>query len=560
MYQNSKILKLFEGPLIFALVIFAASYWFFAYWVAQNGGQVWVPPTSLPHHPYAMRDFDLNFWSSLTYMFTQNPLYTVLTWTMLKTDPAHNGFIGYLILHYLMGSAAIISLYQLSNLLNLNNKLTGIALALFVFNPGFFYEFSVSWYDFLSMCLVSISLLFWAKLILEFNSWNLISTLSALTLLVMYRSLFHPLLFLLPIIISIALWHKQHWVKVLCYSLIPLALTMAPYIKNYIIFDTFNTGIGSFSMAYKTISFEYLSSEDLFKEIQQGHLTPIDLCYSHRMPLTFQGRLFNRDTCFKEILPQFAREKVLEMQFMPQPIILENTSNGFSESYIPNTLEGLVVAKQVVKDSKNFLIHHPLFYLRGVANSLMQYFRSNNTYNYIIALNVRKFPLWFVSPSGEIDLGLQPHIAIGILGSLFYALCFAANLRKKNLYSVVQLIGLCLLLSPIMLGFPHLKGTLGILTIWTFSFSIVLSIIALCRNLFVSSVETNAKLRCIVMTIALVIVYNLVLTTTITGSEQERYRFPVDGLLLILFLFWLSQMLRVFVNDKSHISNFKSQR
>jgi hypothetical protein len=79
---------------------------------------------------------------------------------------------------------------------------------------------------------------------------------------------------------------------------------------------------------------------------------------------------------------------------------------------------------------------------------------------------------------------------------------------------------------------------------WSFIFIAPSALIALWINLS-KPLEINdqiKKMRLTIEYLAFVCFYFMALVVLIPGSEQERYRFVVEGLIIILFLFWVSSI------------------
>lgn len=547
-----------------------ASFWFFSFWVLKNNGVIWASPLGIGHHPFQLELFNTHFMESITYLFMQSPFYSVVTWLMLKINPVDQGFYAYLVLHYFMGFFALICLYKILLYLQIRKWLITLALSYFVFNPAFYLAFTSGWYDFLSMCLVSIMAYQFVRIIEQYSRKNLFYFLTSMTILVMYRSLFHPILFFIPVIIILTLVYRQHWRTILLYSLLPLLLTLAPYVKNYVIFDKFDVAAGSFGLAIRAPTYEYRSADALIDEIEKGRLSPLVLCYKEiKQPIIYKGQIYNEENCYKHIIPQFAlseAKSILDKKpYLAIPAILQGQNNlGFSDNYIPNSLTGLVIARQMGEDAKSYLFHHPYEYLDYVLINTSQLFRTNTTYHYLIANNYRHFPLWFgsrifsfdflkfsrpadVNKYGPFDTSYRPLILIGMLCAFTYAMLFAANAKRRKLLSVIHLLGLLVILFPVLTRYEHMHLMLSLQRsiVWSFMFIIPSAIAAIWVNLLKPLVQDDAsrKMRIVLAFFVFVCIYFMTLVDLIPGSEQERYRFVVEGLIISLFLFWATNML-----------------
>ena len=204
-------------------------------------------------------------------------------------------------------------------------------------------------------------------------------------------------------LVILTLVYRQHWRTILLYSLLPLILTLAPYVKNYAIFGIFDVAAGSFGLAIRAPTYEYRSAEVLLNEIEKGQLSPLVLCYKQILqPVIYNGQIYSSENCYKHIIPEFAQSEaksILDKKpYLAYPAILQaQNTPGFRDNVIPNNLAGLVIARQMDKDAKSYLFHHPKEYKDSVLNNILQLFRTNTTYHFLIANNWRNFPLWFGS-------------------------------------------------------------------------------------------------------------------------------------------------------------------
>lgn len=546
-------------------LFFFTSYWFFSFFVLQNGGSVFSHPLGIAHHVFPLSMYDRDFVNMFIYNFTQAPLYSVLTWLLLKSE--QSWMYVYIILHHVVGYYAIFCLYRILQKLNINSCLITLGLSMFVFNPAYYHSFSTGWYDYLTMCLVSIVCYHFVALQQCFKIKRLVTFFIYLTILVSYRNMFHPILFAIPSIIFICLRHKEYCKRIIFYSIIPLMICVAPYIKNYFVFGTFSTSIGSLAIAQKTLSFEYITKEQMMKDIQDKTLSPIVLCYNGQVDNTFYNNmLYNKKTCAHDVPSALYSDKVNDL--LTTKPYLHNASmlpGVFGESSIPNTLLGLVVAKDLIKNHRSFIRHHPSQYIVSVKNAIRQYFRTNNSYAHIIAVNGRHFPDWFASPKMNLDFlpmknpvtschGVcddYPRLLIifGIILSLcfglFYILC---DTKRLWTYMMITLIGLSILaLSKNLID----VAWIGFILMFIFAFSaMTLYAIKLMRNTVVIDVTTKAILCYMIF----IILYFGLLIVTIVGSEQERYRFVTDGIQLVVFLFFINKL---YLSCKRTLSEYR---
>lgn len=553
--------KIFDRGFLIILIFYFSSYWFFSFWVLQNHGVTWSGPFSIPHHPFKLALFDTDFWQTLTYMFVQSPLYSYFSWFLYQINPGDDGFTVYLTLHYVTGFFALCALYRMSQSLKIAHAVVVVILSYFVFNVGFYFGFSTGWNDYLCMCLTAYLAFFFMRLTEEFTSFNLIFFLTTLTLLVSYRALFSPLTFFLPLVIVLMLIFKKHWKKILIFSIVPFFITLAPYVKNQIIFGSFNVANGQFAAAFKASTYQWAHKDLIMEDVRAGRLNPIVLCFSSvGKQITYQGQVFTQENCKNNIIPEMMAPKVQQLlaarPYLAQPEILQPENNVSAlGDYIPNTLTGYVLAQEMVENSKSFIKHHPLQYLNHIKHNFYNLFKSNTQYHFSIAVNWRHFPEWF---NQRFNLAFYHQIsylkkyqvfatteyniliAIGMLGCMIYAFLYAGNVSHKKLISTIHFFFLIFLLIMFKKRYAFINLTLicsGILLLFGIAQTI--------KTLWLQSInihDATIKSRLLIAFMAMVSLYLMIIVSLIPSSEQERYRFAVEGLLNILFMFWLCEM------------------
>jgi len=549
--------KTFDRGFTIILIFYFTSYWFFSYWVQQNHGYTWGSPFSIPHHPFKVELFRTDFWQTLTYMFVQSPLYSYFSWLMTNAG-AHDEFIRYIVLHHIAGFFALYALYNMSKSLKIPTWMTVCFLSYFVFNSGFYFAFSMGWNDYLSMCLITYLAFSFMRLTEKFTSFNLIVFFCVLMVLVSYRTLFSPLTFFIPLTLSLALIYREHWKKILAFSLLPFLITLAPQVKNHFVFGSSQVGIGQFAAAFKATTYQWADHDLIMKDIEEGKLSPLVLCFNKAGSTTiYQGNLYNKENCENKIIPEMTapaiKQLLSERPYLANPAVLQpENSKLWLVDDIPNSLMGYVLAQQMIKDSKSFIKNHPAEYFKRAAHNIKNLFQSNTQYEFRIALNWRQFPEWF---NQNFNLAFYHHIpflkdhqvfktdeyniliAWGMLGSLVYALLYAGNSRNKKALSAIHLTGLILLTIIFKKRYAYFNSAL----IWS-SFFFMWGVMLTIKSLWlqrVNSDDSSIKSRLLIAFMAMVSLYLIAIVLLVPSSEQERYRFAVEGLLVILFMFWI---------------------
>lgn len=545
----------------FAIIsfFFFLSYWFFAFFVRLNDGVFWGRTLSIPHHPFRLSMFDQDFWGTVLYNFSQNPFYSILTWLLIKTDPATEGFVGYMVFHHVLGYYAIFCLYRILGLLRVNKLLVVIALSLFVFNPGYYFFFSHGWYDYPSMCLVSIVAYHFLAVAKEYSTKNLVVLFTWLTILVAYRGLFHPLFFMIPTIVGVCLIHRKYVGKTLLYAVIPLLIGLFPYAKNYVLFDSFSPALGSFAMAYKSQTFQYVPNEEILPYVQEGKISPLVFCFNAYPGFTYNGEVYSPENCQSKLPKKLLAKEIEQLRrsnddFGKIGILTDSENMAFDISAIPNSISGVVLGRQMLRDARAYFELVPGQRLASIRNNLSQYFRTNNAYQFIIAVNWHKYPLWFGSPRWNLDFfkinnpepkwnrydfTSRPLIVIFILLPLVFSFFYAAGIDRGDkrfyaFYAYVAIVLFTLLLSK-MSRVPFQAVCV--------SLPFAVSLIGVFAYKLISDPRQLGSRRIAVGYMAGVCLYLMLIVSVVVSSEQERYRFATDGLSLILFLFFIDHLI-----------------
>jgi hypothetical protein len=176
---------------------------------------------------------------SLYYLHSQPPLFNLLVGMVLKWFPGHVT-VAFASLYFMFGLAITLSLYGLFTRLGVPLIPSVIIVCLFVVSPPVvlyenwcFYTYPVT----ACLCLMGF---FLHRFIQERRTWDGIALFSLLLALVLLRPVFH-VLWMVVIAVFVGLAVKKDWKKVVVCGCIPIALALAWYGKNFLLFGTIST-------------------------------------------------------------------------------------------------------------------------------------------------------------------------------------------------------------------------------------------------------------------------------------------------------------------------------
>jgi len=133
-----------------------------------------------------------------------------------------------------------------------------------------------------------------------------------------------------------------------------------------------------------------------------------------------------------------------------------------------------------------------------------------------------------------------------MLGCLAYAFLFAGNVKHKSILMLTHCIGMLVMLFIFNIS----NVFFNIILAWSALFFLWGGIHTF-KSIFLQRLNLNEpqiKTRILIAFMAMLCLYLFAVVVFVPNSEQERYRFAVEGLLLTLFLFWSVHFLRYIRN------------
>jgi len=405
--------------------------------------------------------------------------------------------------------------------------------------------------------------------------------------------------------------------KILLTAFLPFMLVFSMYLKNYILFDTFT--INSFSaevLANITMQWNFPLKYRI-EGINKGYFNDLALCpqSADTIPTKTDDFAYTGYYCYKVIAQKY-RDAYIEKfgtKYVNIPV-LQPQNDDMPQR---NTLGNIGMDKAYQKNAINALMHHPEIYLRNVVQSYFYYFDDSVSYFYENMTNHRHLPVINYFPSYMPNPYVMVFYQFSLLFA-FYYLLFTKELRQSVFAGAFVLQAACILYAALIhvriseilffisMGFllviaavylnpqSSRRTTAGgtvkvffennviaalltscvtlIFTIFFIKFhtfqhvfrfliaqtylSILLFVFAIASFRYWKTSSLDQVQRLSIIFILCNIVYTSAVVTLTAGNEQQRYRFYIDPLYMVLLGLFLSEcVLPIFVGLKSKLEN-----
>lgn len=443
-----------------------------------------------------------NLLQSIYYLHIQPPLFNLFLGSILKLFPDGN-ILAFHSIYLILGLMLVISIFLIMTRLGVSGKLSAILTILFIVSPSCILFENILYYPYPVATFLCLSALFLHKFLCgaRLRDGTLFFTL--LTIIVLTRSLFNILWFIL--FVFILLFYLRHfWRKIILISLIPFLFIILLYAKNSCLYGSFSSSTW-LGMSFCKITTFMLSEDERILLMKKGKISELSLI----KPI--KGLWFYRDHVN---IPEYQKTKI--------PVL-------DPESYMPsgnnlNNIAYISISKQYLKDAVYVLKSHPEVYIKGLASSFRCYlFPSSDWFimshdNRKKTLNIEKF-----------------------YNTVFYGQIFNLN-------------------NPILIrDYSDKKYMNNFFNIGFFLLSGFVIAVSYGIHLILHTLKKKPINIPFVLTI-LFLVINVVYVTFVSNllevGENQRFRFNIDPFLLILFGLFINVVLK----KCKHISYLSSKR
>lgn len=286
---------------------------------------------------------------SLFYLHGQPPGFNLLVGTGLKLFP-HHFYLVFNTLFIFIGLAIAISFYYLLRQLRLSNRLSLILTILFIINPATILSENLFFYDYPVIFYLILSALFLLKFCQSRRLFHIFVFFFLVSLLVLTRSMFHLVWFLL-IVVWLAGYYPKKRNKIITAAVIPLFLVFFLYIKNFVIFHQFsaNSWMG---MGFAKMVLRSYSREKIEKMVKEKKISNVSLV--------------NPFSPLEKYPAQFRKLKKTGIELLDNPI----KSTGYLNF---NQINYIGISQQYFKDSLVLIGSNPNGYLRKLVDVYANY-------------------------------------------------------------------------------------------------------------------------------------------------------------------------------------------
>lgn len=307
---------------------------------------------------------------SLFYLHSQPPGFNLFVGLILKLA---NGYelIVFSTIYRLIGLTSILALYTLLRKLKVSSPLALLSVMFFAISPPVIFYENWLFYTYPVTCLILISSLFLYNHF-ENETWtSLFFFFLIIALIVITRSLFHPIWFIL-ILIGLLVSEKHSIKKVLLCALLPFLIIASLYLKNYLLFDQIHAtswfGMNLTKMTF-TIPFEKITPL-----INKGEISDIAVIKPFRNPEAYT-KYANFDT--------LTGIPVLDKKYR---------STGFTNF---NHIGYISVSKQYYSIAQYLIKKYPNYYGLSVIKAFYTYLRPCSDKKITAGNNRLRINWWF---------------------------------------------------------------------------------------------------------------------------------------------------------------------
>lgn len=209
---------------------------------------------------------------SLYHLHAQPPLFNAFVGLMLKLGGAHHAMLSAAVFR-LLGLAMMLLLLEVMLRCGVRAGLALVLAVLFAINPGTVAMENILFYEYFTAVAVAASIFALHRFVTTSSLRWCIAFFGLAALLVMLRSTFHPSWIAVVVLAGMAVHRLRRRLIAMC-GIMALALPLAWYAKNYVLFGQFGTH-SWLGMNLTHVTTERLGLRPRVQMIGRGELSPI---------------------------------------------------------------------------------------------------------------------------------------------------------------------------------------------------------------------------------------------------------------------------------------------
>jgi 4-amino-4-deoxy-L-arabinose transferase-like glycosyltransferase len=229
-------------------------------------------------------------------------------------------------------------------------------------NPATILYENLLFYDYPVTTLLCLSALFLHRFLSNGKLWNGIAFFMLLSIIVLTRSAFHIVWFILFVCVLL-FYQRSSWKRIVFAAIVPFILIASVYLKNLYVFGIFNSSSWTGFSLSKLTTFA-LPEDERKALINQGKISKFALINPYSVLQDYQKYL----------------SKIRKTNI---PVLDQQTKSTGCDNF--NNIEYVGISKQYLKDAVYVLFSHPKTYLKSLVKAHYLYFLPATEFGFLIA-------------------------------------------------------------------------------------------------------------------------------------------------------------------------------
>lgn len=300
-----------------------------------------------------------HLWECVFYLHSQPPLFNLFLGTVVALAPLHTT-AALAVLYKLMGLLISVAVYALMRRLGIGIYLAVIATVAFIVSPPVLYFENYLFYEYPTMLLLCAAAVALHRFLAHGQGRAGAIAFGLMAGVVLTRSLFQVVWLILVVATVAVLCCSATRRKIWAAAAVPIAVVLALYAKNFILFGTF-TSSSWFGMNLMSVVTFAMPSETRVALLQSGHLSPF-----------FALEPFSSVATYRPYVPEVPRTGVA---LLDDEHTVAGTPNFHHRIYAS-------VAKYYAADAVRIMLHEPWLLGLGVRAAASLFFRPASDFEY----------------------------------------------------------------------------------------------------------------------------------------------------------------------------------